>query len=937
MDPLKYINKMIDMYEGPRITAQEPRIGLEPGGPVRKNELTKVLTDVGITPSQSNFSKVMTDLDIKKDTKHPLHRKTQPIYIEPTKKELIIKKKTWDKNQLLSFHTGPGREAYELREKRIIELLKKGDLTQSEIDKAIRTEFGTSSKTTIIKLQKKLKIKLPSARDRGPKNPKTAKIIKDLNILKNSEELNNLILKPDFNLMRDIPELEKIAAKVLPKTDADPARRVGQLLLAYSGEDPELQKYVGEVSDDLVKASNVVKTKVSKSSRLLSTLQKIAAEKRASIEIGKTPGFLGSQRKRLGEIMNSFRKGLGIEVDEIRAVGGAKAKTSVYDLFVQGVKDTVNQKKGETLDRLTQTAELDLQKVEPKLPGETDVEWKARRKAKKIKIAEIYNEKVKKFVAEANKNLKPGQLPVRAFEISFDKPSETIKNKEAYTQYKDMFDKIHTEHGYSFKVPKDVMTSEQAKIFLKTDKGQAQLLKQVNLGSSRLYSFPANITADMLDFRKLPGDAKHFANIIRESLKKKNINLKGGEAESIAKKLLNDFGKMGVKGLKLLNWLQFEYDVAFESLIYQYHRQYEGDEPDVAREALWLPKILAKYFPDLKKVPFVGDLFEKYETPIMGGPEMVYEKRLHEIKGTEKENLGKVIGDKKLVKNYIDNNKRMEEISSKYRSLEDRKAGVQRMPGLSYYAEPFAHPRLDTIVNEQRRLENEYNQLEKLNKPDSLSGYHSAYQTALEAQDTERGVKRTEAHKKRLGVVDIPWDVLNPNEMPRDYELKRYTDAQKRFESEQADKRRRETEDMFPTLTKSEVDKKLEEVGLYIDPDLRSYKGRTVQRPEGLKYIGKPVLHQEKPQVSYEDWLNAGNEGTFSDYLNSFKSRGMSYDDVRNYWKDLDKQAYFADNFRMEKAGGGLTRTVAPDSGPMQGLASTPEYDTYRKEYKWQT
>ena len=32
-----------------------------------------------------------------------------------------------------------------------------------------------------------------------------------------------------------------------------------------------------------------------------------------------------------------------------------------------------------------------------------------------------------------------------------------------------------------------------------------------------------------------------------------------------------------------------------------------------------------------------------------------------------------------------------------------------------------------------------------------------------------------------------------------------------------------------------------------------------------------------------------------------------------------------------------LTRTVAPDSGPMdQGLASTPEYGTYNKEYKWQ-
>ena len=209
------------------------------------------------------------------------------------------------------------------------------------------------------------------------------------------------------------------------------------------------------------------------------------------------------------------------------------------------------------------------------------------------------------------------------------------------------------------------------------------------------------------------------------------------------------------------------------------------------------------------------------------------------------------------------------------------------------------------IKNQQATLAYEYNQLEKLNKPDSLSGYHSAYTTALEAQETERGVKRTEAHKKRLGVVDIPWDIENPNEMPRDYELKRYTDAKKDFEREQVDKRRKAVEDKYPTLTKSQVDKKLEQVGLYVDPKLR-YKGRTAQRPEGLRYIGKPVLHREKPQVSYEDWLNAGNEGTFSDYLDSFKSRGVSYDDVRDYWKNLDKQSYYADNFKMEKAEGGI-------------------------------
>ena len=63
-----------------------------------------------------------------------------------------------------------------------------------------------------------------------------------------------------------------------------------------------------------------------------------------------------------------------------------------------------------------------------------------------------------------------------------------INHLTPYTQYKKSFDKIHADHGYSFKVPKDVMTSEQAKTFLKTKKGKAQLLKQANLGSQRLYA-----------------------------------------------------------------------------------------------------------------------------------------------------------------------------------------------------------------------------------------------------------------------------------------------------------------------------------------------------------------------------------------------------------------------------------------------------------------
>ena len=325
------------------LTRPATRTNFTPGGPVRKNELTKVLTKAEITPSQSNFSKVMNDIGIKKDITNPQHSLTNPMYIEPTKKELKLAKKQWDINQLQSFHTGPGREAYELREKRIIELLQKGDKSLSEIKNIMETEFGSSSQTTIIKIKNRLNLKIPKATEKGIKNFKTSKIIKDLDILKNSKELNNLILKPNFNLIKDIPELEKIATKLLPKSVAEPIRRVGQLMLAYSGEDPELQKYVGKVSDDLIKASSVIKTKMNKSNRLLSTLQKIASEKRAASELGENLGFFGSQRKRLNEIISSFKKGLKIEVDEVKAIGGARAKTAPYNRFVQGLQSTVNQ------------------------------------------------------------------------------------------------------------------------------------------------------------------------------------------------------------------------------------------------------------------------------------------------------------------------------------------------------------------------------------------------------------------------------------------------------------------------------------------------------------------------------------------------------------------------------------------------------------------
>jgi hypothetical protein len=61
-------------------------------------------------------------------------------------------------------------------------------------------------------------------------------------------------------------------------------------------------------------------------------------------------------------------------------------------------------------------------------------------------------------------------------------------------------------------------------------------------------------------------------------------------------------------------------------------------------------------------------------------------------------------------------------------------------------------------------------------------------------------------------------------------------------------------------------------------------------------------------------------------YYGEKKPDHVTYDQISDFFKDEDKTRYFADNFRMEKAGGGLanlTDTIPPESGPMsQGLRS---------------
>jgi len=453
-----------------------PRQDFAAGDLVTTPELKEILKKQGLVLKDSTFSQKIQNLGVKQEKAAGKFT----TYVEPSKEEIkeIIE---LNKQKRAKGPSPEQAKGFEDRKKKVAKLIrdKKGNITQ----KAILDQFEGGmkpSKATIKQVAEELGFKLPSGREKGNVdienvNARTKKLIQDINILKNDKKLNDIILKPDFDIAEDILKLQKRATEILPKTGVDPVRRVAQLLIAYQGDDPDLARYVGQVSDDLKMAADDISPglRTGKFGGLIGTMTRLAAEKRAAIDIGKNPGFFASQRKRLGELIQNItgKKGMA-SIDEVKAISGNRAKSPIYNIFVQGIKQDINEDKLNQIDRLTANAEINLQN--------------AKTEKEKIKIKDEYNARVQEFVDNANKDLKPGQLPIRAFKLSLDKPSNTIKNKKAYKKNKSYFDDVYNKHGYSFEVPEDILTSEQAKTYLNTDEGKARVKNQVKLGSGRL-------------------------------------------------------------------------------------------------------------------------------------------------------------------------------------------------------------------------------------------------------------------------------------------------------------------------------------------------------------------------------------------------------------------------------------------------------------------
>ena len=390
-------------------------------------------------------------------------------YFKPTAAELKQIKKQYDFNQLKApGMTEAGKKAAKERLEYGKKLLASGKYSIVEADRKVKEKFGIGAKSSLQEAAKKIK---NVKKGTGQNTPLAVKVKEEIKKL-NKSEVKNLIKEGKSSLEKVINK----TANVL-NIDKDLAgRRVGQLIDAYAGDDTYIK-----VKDDVLlrKAGPLIKGlgEIGTSKLYGGTgggIQRIAAERRVARDLGKTSGFFSSLRKRINELI----PGPGYQTDEIKNIRSSdRFKTSPYSAFVQGIRADINQEKGKTLDKQTSIYEKRLQN--------------AKTLDEKKLIANEYNKKAREFAAEANKNLKPGQPPVRTLEISFDEPNKVIKNKSALDNYGDMFDDIYKKHGYSFKVPADVKSVDEVRPYLEGGRGKGKMLKMLAAKAPRIFGIPA--------------------------------------------------------------------------------------------------------------------------------------------------------------------------------------------------------------------------------------------------------------------------------------------------------------------------------------------------------------------------------------------------------------------------------------------------------------
>ena len=365
--------------------------------------------------------------------------------------------------------TEAGKKAFKIREKRAKQLLKTKKYSITEANEILKTEFPefkSGMKSILTRLARNIK-GIPSGKE--GETATTVKKIK-LDLIK----LNNSEVKKLLNEgVTDLNRLGNKTAKLLNISKDLGLRRIGQLIEAHGGDDRYLKvkndAFLRRVGPLLKGMGKVTGNKLF--GGIGGGLQRMFSESVVAKDLGKTRSFFSSLRKRIGEMI----PGSGYETDEIKNLrSSARFRTSPYSVFIQGIRSDINQDKGKTFDKQTSIYEKRLQA--------------AKTITEKKKIAEEFNAKARKFALEVNKDLKPGQLPVRTLEFKVGvSPNVSIKNKTALSNYGDLFDEIYQKHNYSMSVPDDVKSVDEIRPYLEGGRGKAKMLKYLAQRAPRIF------------------------------------------------------------------------------------------------------------------------------------------------------------------------------------------------------------------------------------------------------------------------------------------------------------------------------------------------------------------------------------------------------------------------------------------------------------------
>ena len=322
--------------------------------------------------------------------------------------------------------------------------------SKQEVRKLTNTDF----KSIIDAIENKNIPTLPKGKFGSNYKP----VDKDMLKLNNNKVIRNLYKEGK------VPTLSQIKT-ILKVDDRTAANRIAYLAEAYLGTRP-----VDGILDRFPNAQKVL-------NNADFDYDIRSSQERDIVKSVKEPRTMSSARQGVQRSVGN----IPYNVDEVAGIASSsRNKTAPYGVFGQLIKEKINK-----LDKRN----FDTQKAKKEKILQTIIKKGTKDEIKKA--VKEFNRFVDQEEKKLNKKVKPGQLKVRLFKASLDKPEKSIKNfKTLPKDYQKAFQKNYQDKRYSFKVPKDIKTIFQIEKDLKDPKTKSEVLRRSKTGNSRLYSFP---------------------------------------------------------------------------------------------------------------------------------------------------------------------------------------------------------------------------------------------------------------------------------------------------------------------------------------------------------------------------------------------------------------------------------------------------------------